>query len=220
VGLAVYRSVTFVRLAEQMSYSSSGRERDGRGGTSRGTPNPSFVPAFSTSASAALHSSRGISSAPMSSAQHPPPPLSSHPLPHRNNKSAKITHGVNLNKLKGWSKKETQSQLANEEARQELALMKMKAIVISNSMVVRLQCWWRMSRCRIQYLQERKVKYYSLFVYFKGWYTAVKAEISYRVSHPLPRPLSLPGASVISYSLSLSLSPGYHVKEAFPRVVE
>ena len=44
----------------------------------------------------------------------------------------RIKNGLNLNKLEGWSLQERKKQLENEESKQEIALKKMKNIVISN----------------------------------------------------------------------------------------
>jgi hypothetical protein len=104
---------------------------------------------------------------------------SSHPK--KSSSSTNMKHGVNLQKLHAWSTKIHQQQQANEESRQEMALMKMKSIVISNAMIVRMQSWWRMKKCRLKYLKYRKERFYFLFKYFRGWFTAIRAEISYRV---------------------------------------
>jgi hypothetical protein len=43
-----------------------------------------------------------------------------------------VKHGVDLNKLQGWQQRHINQELSKEEARQELALMRMKTHVISN----------------------------------------------------------------------------------------
>jgi hypothetical protein len=202
-------------------------------GTSPGiSPTPLHLP--STSSTSRRNSSTRIY-------QPPPSSSSSSQPPHSQNlkstttftrvggaggggRTARTTCGINLNKLKGWSKKEIQSQLMNEEARQELALMKMKSIVISNSMIVRLQSWWRMMRCRVTYFKYRRERFSFLFAYFRGWMTAVKAEISYRVRMTFALSLSLsvpppPLSHQVSLSLSLCLTVDC-VEEALQGVVE
>lgn len=121
----------------------------------------------------------------------------------------KIKNGLNLNKLQGWSLNERKKQLNNEESKQEIALIKMKNIVISNgiiilflslfcfssflalyfslllllliAMVVKIQSFWRMKKCHFKYKKWRKERFNHLHMFFRAWYTAIKAEISFRV---------------------------------------
>lgn len=137
------------------------------------------------------------------------------PQQHRQGQPSTTHHGgVDLKRLKGWASHEFHRQLFQEEAQQEIALMKMKSIVISNAMIVRLQSWWRMYKCRIKYLKYKRERYFFLHTFFRAWFTTIRAEISFRVSSSI-LVLTRPFTPTLSNSLSsltssislLSLTP-------------
>lgn len=94
----------------------------------------------------------------------------------------KMRNGVNIIRLQEWRADHRNARMDEEDCRQEIALAKMKTQVVANSMVIRLQSWARMMKCRYEFLEYIGEKVYFKWRFFRGWYVTVRTERLYRRS--------------------------------------
>jgi hypothetical protein len=74
-------------------------------------------------------------------------------------KSKKATFGLDVAELKRWKKENTERELGQESAKQEIAVAKVKGFLDAIATAVHVQSWWRMTRVRREYnrvMNERK----------------------------------------------------------------
>ena len=88
----------------------------------------------------------------------------------------KSTYGMDLAKLRSWSREAESEKLASEIFRQEFALNKMKGFMHAILHIVRLQNWWRMLRAKAKFAQWRAERNEMKLKFFRGWKIYFRAE--------------------------------------------
>ena len=88
----------------------------------------------------------------------------------------KSTYGMDLAKLRAWSREEENEKLSSESFRQEFALDKMKGFMHAILHIVKLQNWWRMLRSKAKFAEWRAERNEIKEKFFCAWKIYFRAE--------------------------------------------
>lgn len=83
--------------------------------------------------------------------------------------TAEVVHGMDMRRLRGWSRENQRYLLAQEYARQEAALAKTRSFLRATVGVVQIQSWWRMSKLRRVFLSFRQARRDVKALIFTRW---------------------------------------------------
>ena len=92
------------------------------------------------------------------------------------------TYGLNLEKLRAWSREVEKQRLDSEAFRQTAALGQMKGFMHAILLIVKLQNWWRMLRSKAKFAEWRKERNEVKSTFFRAWRIFYKSErMFYRI---------------------------------------
>jgi hypothetical protein len=91
-------------------------------------------------------------------------------------KISKEDYGLDIRKLKNWSREINDERLQGEEAKQEFALAQMKSFVDAIGYLVKIQTWWRKIRIQAQFKRWKADRNIIRSRFFGGWKTYYYAE--------------------------------------------
>lgn len=95
----------------------------------------------------------------------------------------KVVYGLNLGLLRKWQKDKKEEILSSEEAKQEIAVSKVRGFLDAVGSVVRIQSWWRMLKPYHAFLALKQAQRESKALYFRALRLYWKSERLYRVRY-------------------------------------
>ena len=96
-------------------------------------------------------------------------------------------YGIEISKLKGWQSVRDDRALEEEEARQEIAVARVRGFLDAMRMLTRLQAWWRMMTFKMEFRAFRNARLAIKRKFFNGWRQYWAAEHMY-LFHTLGKP--------------------------------
>ena len=96
-------------------------------------------------------------------------------------------YGIKLNKLKGWQDERDKMVMLREEARQEVAVARVRGFLDAMRMLRRLQSWWRMMTFKMEFKAFRNARLAIKRKFYTGWKQYWQAEHMF-LYHRLGKP--------------------------------
>ena len=100
------------------------------------------------------------------------------PRPATNDKEV---YGLNLGMLRKWHKEKKEEMMGSEQAKQEIAVAKVRGFLDAVGCVVRIQSWWRMLKPYQAFLARKRAQKLVKFTYYRAMRLYWKSERLYRV---------------------------------------